>query len=187
MLVTKKMLLALTLIGAVVGAGIGAIATRATQGTASANSSYDTSATNDRTQPVNYSDPRQNVVDNTPQFSTTAEQTAYREGFESGYSACANGTNNQSTQRSAYRSQASYRAPSRSSNRRVYYDYSNAPRGRTFWQKHRDKLTLAIGTGAGAAIGGLIGGKKGAGIGALSGLGGSALYTYKLRKRNRNY
>ena len=46
---------------------------------------------------------------------------------------------------------------------------------------------MAIGTGAGAAIGGLIGGKKGAGIGALSGLGGSALYTYKLRKRNRNY
>ncbi|HEV8137071.1 MAG TPA: hypothetical protein VGP85_20520, partial [Pyrinomonadaceae bacterium] len=59
--------------------------------------------------------------------------------------------------------------------------------GRSFWDKHRDKLTMAIGTGAGAAVGGLIGGKKGAGIGALSGLGGSALYTYKLRKRNRTY
>jgi len=70
--------------------------------------------------------------------------------------------------------------------RRVYYDY-NRPQGRSFWQKHRDKLTLAIGTGAGAAVGGLIGGKKGAAIGALSGLGGSALYTYKLRKRDRNY
>ena len=44
---------------------------------------------------------------------------------------------------------------------------------------------MAIGTGAGAAIGGLIGGKKGAAIGAVSGLGGSALYTYKLRKRNQ--
>jgi len=30
-------------------------------------------------------------------------------------------------------------------------------------------------------------GKKGAGIGALVGLGGSALYTYKLRNRTRRY
>ena len=67
---------------------------------------------------------------------------------------------------------------------RSYYNY---PGQRTFWQKHRDKLTLAIGTGGGALIGGLIGGRKGAGIGALSGLGGSALYTYKLRNRNPRY
>ena len=59
--------------------------------------------------------------------------------------------------------------------------------GRSFWSKHRDKLTMAIGTGSGAAIGGLAGGKKGAGIGALVGLGGSALYTYKLRKRSPRY
>jgi hypothetical protein len=70
--------------------------------------------------------------------------------------------------------------------RRVYYDYGQ-PKGRSFWNKHQDKLTVAMGTGAGAAIGGLVGGKKGAAIGALSGAGGSALYTYKLRKRNRNY
>jgi hypothetical protein len=67
----------------------------------------------------------------------------------------------------------------------VYYNYE--PRKRSFWDKHRDKLTVAIGTGAGAAVGGLIGGKKGAAIGALSGAGGSALWTYKLRNRNRNY
>ena len=189
MLVTKKMLLALTLIGAVVGAGIGALATRSAQGTTSANSAYDNSASTDRTQPVSYNDQTTQPNDNGSQFTTAAEQTAFREGFESGYSACANGTNNQTTNsRAAYRTQtSSYRAPRRSSNRRVYYDYSNAPRGRSFWQKHRDKLTLAIGTGAGAAVGGLIGGKKGAAIGALSGLGGSALYTYKLRKRNRSY
>ena len=59
--------------------------------------------------------------------------------------------------------------------------------GRSFWQKHRDKLTVAMGAGGGAVLGGVIGGKKGAGIGALAGAGGSALYTYKLRKRNRNY
>ena len=68
-------------------------------------------------------------------------------------------------------------------NSRAYYDYSNQYRGRSFWDKHRDKLTLAIGTGGGAAIGGLIGGKKGAAIGALSGLGGAALYTHKIRNR----
>ena len=46
---------------------------------------------------------------------------------------------------------------------------------------------VAMGTGAGAIIGGLIGGKKGAAIVALGGAGGSALYTYKLRKRSRRY
>ena len=64
-------------------------------------------------------------------------------------------------------------------------NYPSQPRSRSFWDKHRDKLTVAIGAGSGAAIGGLIGGKKGAGIGALAGGGGSALYTYKLRNRNR--
>ena len=68
-------------------------------------------------------------------------------------------------------------------NQSAYYDYSDPYRGRSTWDRHRDKVTVAIGTGAGAAIGGLIGGKKGAVIGALSGLGGSALYTYKLRNR----
>ena len=66
---------------------------------------------------------------------------------------------------------------------RVYYDYGY--RDRSFWQRHRDKVTLAAGTGAGAIIGGLIGGSRGAAIGALSGLGGSALYTYKIRNRRR--
>jgi hypothetical protein len=70
--------------------------------------------------------------------------------------------------------------------RRVYYDYGQQ-KGRSFWQKHRDKLTVAMGAGGGALVGGLVGGKKGAAIGALAGGGGSALYTYKIRKRNRNY
>ena len=42
MLITKKMLLALTLVGALVGAGIGALATRTTQSTSAANTNYDT-------------------------------------------------------------------------------------------------------------------------------------------------
>ena len=57
--------------------------------------------------------------------------------------------------------------------------------GRSFWQKHRDKLTTAGGAAAGAAIGGLAGGKKGALIGAAAGGGGAAVYTYGIRKRRR--
>lgn len=57
--------------------------------------------------------------------------------------------------------------------------------GRSFWQKHRDKLTTAGGVGAGALIGGIAGGKKGAAIGALAGGGGAAVYTYGIRKRRR--
>jgi hypothetical protein len=64
---------------------------------------------------------------------------------------------------------------------RSYYDYNS--RNRSVLSRHRDKLTVAAGTGAGAAIGAMTGGKKGALIGALLGAGGSALYTYKLRNR----
>jgi hypothetical protein len=46
---------------------------------------------------------------------------------------------------------------------------------------------MAVGTGAGALIGGLAGGKKGALIGSAVGLGGSALYTYKLKPKKRKY
>ena len=49
----------------------------------------------------------------------------------------------------------------RSAPRRVYYD-SGQTKGRSFWQKHRDKLTVAAGAGGGALLGGLFGGTKGA-------------------------
>jgi outer membrane lipoprotein SlyB len=58
---------------------------------------------------------------------------------------------------------------------------------RTFWQKHRDKLTVAGSALGGAAIGGIAAGKKGAAIGSLVGAGSGALYTYKIRKRHRHY
>ena len=61
----------------------------------------------------------------------------------------------------------------------------NHKHGRSFWAKHRDKLTTAAGVGAGAVIGGLAGGKKGAAIGAVAGGGGAAIYTYGIRKRRR--
>lgn len=70
-------------------------------------------------------------------------------------------------------------------NNRSYYDYQY--RDRSFWEKHRDKLTVAGGTVGGAVLGALIGGKKGAIIGAAAGAGGSALYTYKIRNKNRPF
>ena len=127
------------------------------------------------------------------QFNSASEQNAYKSGFAEGYQACSTGAGvNRATTsglqpvvaRNTSRSSSSAR--SSQSSRRVYYDYQQ-PKGRSFWSKHRDKLTVAMGTGGGALVGGLIGGKKGAAIGALSGAGGSALYTYKLRNRNKRY
>ncbi|HEX8179402.1 MAG TPA: hypothetical protein VF525_07650 [Pyrinomonadaceae bacterium] len=120
----------------------------------------------------------------------------YRTGFEDGFNAAREGATDgralapatttvvrevPTASRVVYRS-----APARTrtvrSTRRAYYDYT--PQRRSFWQKHRDKLTVAMGAGGGALLGGLLGGKKGAAIGALAGGGGSALYTYKIRRRN---
>jgi hypothetical protein len=58
--------------------------------------------------------------------------------------------------------------------------------GRSFWSKHRDKLTTAGGAGVGAIVGGIAGGGKGAAIGAAVGGGGAAVYTYGIRKRRRS-
>ena len=58
---------------------------------------------------------------------------------------------------------------------------------RSFYQRHRDKINVALGTGGGALLGGLFGGKKGAVIGGLLGAGGSALYTYKIRPKRKRY
>ncbi|HEY6046455.1 MAG TPA: hypothetical protein VIU65_07620 [Pyrinomonadaceae bacterium] len=188
MLITKKMLIALTLVGALLGAGIGSLITHSASSTQAANS-YDRFATVPASNTTANS-PDQIETANASLFSTTAEQAAYRQGFEQGFGACDSARTN-TRSRTLASNYTTYRAPVRrysgSRTSRTYYDYNTAPRGRSFWQKHRDKLTLAIGTGAGAAIGGLAGGKKGAGIGSLIGLGGSALYTYKLRKRSPRY
>jgi hypothetical protein len=117
-----------------------------------------------------------------------AERAAFRDGFMQGFneSCTAGAAGARSTsERTVYRSTRGTRYVS-SAPRRVYYDYGQRS-GRSFWQKHRDKLTVAMGAGGGALLGGLIGGGKGAAIGALAGGGGSALYTYKLRRRHRNY
>lgn len=124
-------------------------------------------------------------------FDTAEEQGAYKVGFADGFRAAqagAAGMNNVAPAQATY---APRRTVYRNSGRSYAHSTSSRaytqPRSRSFWDKHRDKLTVAIGAGSGAAIGGLIGGKKGAAIGALAGGGGSALYTYKLRNRNRRY
>ena len=54
----------------------------------------------------------------------------------------------------------------------------------SIYRRHRNLFNIAIGTGAGALIGGLLGGKKGLVIGGLAGAGGGALFTHKQRPKN---
>ena len=184
MIMTNK-LLPVALIAALVGGSVGALVMHKSQ---PATAETTTTAAQDTAKIA--APTAQTVSDNElvpSEFNTAGEQTAYKTGFADGFAAAAE--NRQGAATSTGRSRVVYRnagrSTSRASSNRVYYNYE--PRKRSFWDKHRDKLTVAIGTGAGAAIGGLVGGKKGAAIGALSGAGGSALYTYKLRKRDRNY
>lgn len=67
---------------------------------------------------------------------------------------------------------------------RVRYVRTKKP---SFYRRHRNRVNMAAGTAGGAILGGLIGGKKGALIGAGAGLGGSALYTYKVRPKKKKY
>jgi hypothetical protein len=182
MIMTNK-LLPVALIAALIGGSVGALVMHRSQ-----PASAETATAAQTTAPA-ATDQQAQANELTPdQFDTAGEQTAYKTGFADGFAAAAQ-TENRVVNTSSVRrspSRVVYRnSGSRASSSRVYYDYQ--PRKRSFWDKHRDKLTVAIGTGAGAAVGGLIGGKKGAAIGALSGAGGSALWTYKLRKRDRNY
>ncbi len=55
----------------------------------------------------------------------------------------------------------------------------------SFYQRHKHVIDVGIGTGAGALIGGLLRGKRGAGWGALIGGGSGALYTTVLKPKNR--
>ena len=69
-------------------------------------------------------------------------------------------------------------------NGRVHWVRTRKP---SYYRRHRNRINMAVGTAGGAVLGGLIGGKKGALIGGGAGLAGSALYTYKLKKKKRHY
>ena len=179
MIMTNK-LLPVALIAALIGGSVGALVMHKTQ---PATAETQTAAQN-APQTIPAAAEQNDAVP--AEFNTAGEQTAYKTGFADGFAA-ATQTEQRSvtTTRRAPTRVVYHNSGSRASSQRVYYNYE--PRKRSFWDKHRDKLTVAMGTGAGAVIGSLIGGKKGAAIGALSGAGGSALWTYKLRNRNRNY
>jgi hypothetical protein len=85
---------------------------------------------------------------------------------------------------SRYRSR-SYR--SRTAVSRSYRTAGYTYKRPSFYRRHRNVINMGIATGGGALLGGLIGGRRGAGLGALIGLGSGALYTYKLNKKKRRY
>ena len=194
----RNKIIGVALVAALLGGSVGAIVSRKSSEPANASLTAKPSA-----DLLDQQDARQ-VADNNETSVLTARNDAdvddassYRAGFLDGFQAGQEGnaaTRTIVTAAAAPTSRVVYRnvpvrSYSRASNaRQVYYDYNQPqPRKRSFWQKHRDKLTVAMGAGGGALIGSLIGGKKGAAIGALGGGGGAALYTYVLRKRNRNY
>jgi len=195
MIMTNR-LLPVALVAALIGGSVGAFVMHSNKTSAETQSAtLDTSRNPDLRYAQYQADVsgREQVIP--AEYNTSAEQTAYKTGFADGFKACESGvagsqlgsrTTTNAQPRVVYRNTGGTVARNSSSSRRVYYDYQQ-PRKRSFWQKHRDKLTVAMGAGGGAVLGGLFGGKKGAAIGALAGGGGSALYTYKLRNRNRRY
>ncbi|HKG14546.1 MAG TPA: hypothetical protein VKB12_14555 [Pyrinomonadaceae bacterium] len=194
MTTTTNKILPVALVAALLGGTVGAfvmrdgkktpeVAVASEQAKATDATTADADKTDDPNALLN-----QELADETKNM-TDEERAAFRAGFDEGVQAARDNdlTGTRTAARTATRTNVVYRTrAARQAPRRVYYDYGQT-KGRSFWQKHRDKLTVAMGTGGGALLGGVIGGKKGAGIGALAGAGGSALYTYKLRKRNRNY
>ncbi|HSK62819.1 MAG TPA: hypothetical protein VK893_03230 [Pyrinomonadaceae bacterium] len=192
MIITNK-LLPVALIAALIGGSVGALVMHKSQPASAETTRVAAAQETAKTAAPASTEQQADSNELVPAgFDTASEQTAYKSGFADGFAAASQMesrtvSSNATTTRRAP-SRVVYRnSGSRASSQRVYYDYQ--PRKRSFWDKHRDKLTVAMGTGAGAAIGGLAGGKKGALIGGLAGAGGSALWTYKLRDRskNRNY
>ena len=198
-MILKDKIIPIALVAALLGGTVGAIVSRK-------SSEPTTTAYTTGTSTGLFGDQNTRNVSDTIQARTADEEAAlasrvedpssYRTGFLDGFLAGRDRTvSNTVTASTASVNRLDRTAPvqrrsyARSSNsRQVYYDYNNPqPRKRSFWQKHRDKLTVAMGAGGGALVGSLIGGKKGAAIGALAGGGGAALYTYKIRKRNRTY
>jgi len=204
---TTNKLLPVALVAALLGGTVGAFVMRPSSKSTDApetaqlaknNLTTDARAANGQAPQAGQNDLVENELAAETSNMSEAEKVAFREGFSEGVAAARETevarTSTRTVARNAapaatrtvYRTAPRTRAARSGNERRVYYDYGQQ-KGRSFWQKHRDKLTVAMGAGGGALIGGLAGGKKGAAIGALAGGGGSALYTYKLRKRNRNY
>ena len=184
------------LVAALLGGTVGAFVMRPSNNTEVAKLEAPKPLVAGQATTVNPADEQKNLLENELSDETKnmseEERAAFKDGFLEGVEAAREANLTTAAAAAPVATRVVNRAPARrtvrrsSAPRRVYYDYGQT-KGRSFWQKHRDKLTVAMGAGGGAIVGGLVGGKKGAAIGALAGGGGSALYTYKLRKRNRNY
>jgi hypothetical protein len=207
MITTQKLILPVALGAALLGGTVGAFVhssktAETANNTPATTTSTATTPNADKTEQARALNADKNALatdEQTAQLNGTDDQSAYREGFAEGFKTAQEKTGSNTVARNAQSPVRVINTPSRvvyrssrpryvaqNSSRSAYYDYGQ-PRGRSFWQKHRDKLTVAMGAGGGSLLGALIGGKKGAAIGALAGGGGSALYTYKIRKRNRRY
>lgn len=198
MMTTNQKVLAAALTTALLGGTVGAFIARApktnntppvaatTQTDTSAQPSSNDLNTTPTTNEAATNDAATNQKLTTPNATTDSTQpNSYRNGFDDGYQAA----HEQKTRTNVVSESTQ---PQRVVSRTRYVDNPRRyaytePRRPSFVQRHRDILTVAGGAGGGALIGGLIGGKKGAGIGALAGGGGAALYTYKLRRRTPRY
>ncbi|HLL15147.1 MAG TPA: hypothetical protein VK388_08790 [Pyrinomonadaceae bacterium] len=200
----QNKILPVALVAALLGGTVGALVMRPKTNdlnTAATTSNLlpTSTDTNSRAATLRYNDTLPATNNETPETlnvaNTNGDEECYRAGFTEGFAAAReektknvranNLSNATATDRVVYRDAPVRRtrvARNTRASRQAYYDYE--PRKRSFWSKHRDKLTVAMGAGGGALVGGLIGGKKGAAIGAIGGGAGSALYTYKIRNRN---
>ena len=187
MMNSTKRILPIALVAALLGGSVGAFVMRAPKTPETANNT--TTATPE--QSTNTTDHALTASNDESTASLNPEQVAYRDGFQEGFLAAEENGQTAANYRAANSSSIVNRTGngwSSTNQPQAYNHYTQRqPQSRSFWQKHRDKLTVAAGTGGGALIGGLLGGKKGALIGGLAGAGGSALYTYKLRKKTPKY
>jgi hypothetical protein len=174
---TRKKILAVALIAALAGGVVGAFAFR--------GPGSSTEASTEAALPARaWESPSSEVTSNPDRTYAGTDQIAYRDGFNDGFLSARGGA---VSSEPVYSTNQGVRTVTRTRYANNSGTTNYAPRKRSFWDKHRDKLTVAMGAGGGAILGGVIGGKKGAAIGALAGGGGSALYTYKIRKRNQRY
>lgn len=192
---TNNKIGALAMITALLGGTAGALVTRTSTPITSTAIATKPVATVSEAAPQVALQPQPITENLQADLMASPDDKLYRDGFAEGFQAASEENLTQAVA-PAVVSQRSYVSSSRpqvsrstrtryAENPQSYRSYR--PAKRSFWAKHRDKLTVAAGAGGGAAIGGIIGGKKGAAIGALAGGGGSALYTYKLRKKGQKY
>src|SRR5215212_8357157 len=154
MTTTTNKVLPVALVAALLGGTVGAfvmrdgkktpeVAVASEQAKANDVSAADANKTDDPNALLN-----QEIADETKNM-TDEERAAFRAGFDEGVDAARDNelTGARTAARTATRSNVVYRTrAARQAPRRVYYDYGQT-KGRSFWQKHRDKLTVAMGTG----------------------------------------